>query len=53
MILKVLAKHKMSYKETDDLDAALKSADAVYITRIQDEYDINNESKILIIQNSI
>ena len=44
-IKKFLAKHKMSYKETDDLDAALKSADAVYITRIQDEYDINNESK--------
>jgi len=40
-----LKKNKMKYKETDDLQTALKYADAVYMTRIQDEYDINNESK--------
>jgi aspartate carbamoyltransferase catalytic subunit len=40
-----LKKHKIKYKETDDLTGSLKFADAVYMTRIQDEYDINNESK--------
>jgi aspartate carbamoyltransferase catalytic subunit len=40
-----LKKHKMPFKESGDLDKALKEADAVYMTRIQDEYDINGESK--------
>jgi len=40
-----LKKHKMPYIETDNLAKSLKQADAVYMTRIQDEYDINNESK--------
>jgi len=44
-IKKFLKKHKLSYKETDNLKDALKYSDAVYMTRIQDEYDINNESK--------
>ena len=44
-IRKFLKKHKMSYIESDDLLKALPIADAVYMTRIQDEYDINNESK--------
>lgn len=40
-----LKRHKMKYTETDDMKKALKNVDAVYMTRIQDEYDINNESK--------
>ena len=44
-IKKFLKKHKLPYKETDNLKESLKYADAVYMTRIQDEYDINNESK--------
>ena len=40
-----LKKQKMPFTESDNLEKSLKNADAVYITRIQDEYDINNESK--------
>jgi aspartate carbamoyltransferase catalytic subunit len=40
-----LKKHKMPFKESNDLIKSLPEADAVYMTRIQDEYDINNESK--------
>lgn len=40
-----LKKHKMVYKESNDMTKFLPEADAVYMTRIQDEYDINNESK--------
>lgn len=40
-----LKKHKIPFKETDNLEKSLPSADAVYMTRIQDEYDINGESK--------
>ncbi len=40
-----LKKHKMPFKETADLEKALKEADAIYMTRIQDEYDVSGESK--------
>ena len=40
-----LKKHKMPYKETADLEKALPEADAVYMTRIQDEYDVSGESQ--------
>ncbi len=40
-----LKKNKMPFVETDNLVKNLKYADAVYMTRIQDEYDVNNESK--------
>ncbi len=40
-----LKKHKIPFKETDNLEKSLPFADAVYMTRIQDEYDINGESK--------
>ncbi len=33
--------------ESDDLQAALKDADAIYMTRVQDEYDIAGESRLL------
>lgn len=44
-IKKFLKRNKITYTETDNLKRALRGADAVYMTRIQDEYDINNESK--------
>lgn len=44
-IKKFLKKNKMKYKESDDLEKSIKNVDAIYMTRIQDEYDINNESK--------
>ena len=44
-IKKFLKRNTITYTETDNLKKALKSGDAIYMTRIQDEYDINNESK--------
>lgn len=44
-IKEFLTKHKIKFKETDNLKKAIKNADAVYMTRIQDEYDIKDESK--------
>jgi len=40
-----LKKNKIPYEETDNLNKNLPKADAVYMTRIQDEHDVNNESK--------
>jgi aspartate carbamoyltransferase catalytic subunit len=40
-----LKNKKYKFTETDNLKDAIKTADAIYMTRIQDEYDINNESK--------
>jgi len=40
-----LKKHRMKYIETDDMKKSIQDADAIYMTRIQDEYDINHESK--------
>jgi len=40
-----LKKQKIPFKESNELVKFLPEADAVYMTRIQDEYDINNESK--------
>ncbi len=39
-----LKKQKMQYIETDNIEEYIKEADAIYMTRIQDEYDINKES---------
>lgn len=44
-IKKFLKKHKMKFTESDSMTTSIREADAVYMTRIQDEYDINNESK--------
>lgn len=44
-IKKFLKKHEMKFTESDDLVKSISQADAVYMTRIQDEYDTNNESK--------
>lgn len=44
-IKKFLKKYRISFVESDDLVGNLKAADAVYMTRIQDEHDINNETK--------
>jgi aspartate carbamoyltransferase catalytic subunit len=39
-----LSERKISFEETTDLIGALDSTDAVYMTRVQDEYDLANES---------
>lgn len=44
-IKKSLRKHKIEFTETNNLVNNLKYADAVYMTRVQDEYDVNNETK--------
>lgn len=44
-ILDFLQKHNISYSETDDFEAAIRDADAIYMTRIQDEHDKSGESK--------
>ncbi len=40
-----LTKHKQHFEELDDLNSILPDLDAVYMTRIQDEHDVNGESK--------
>jgi aspartate carbamoyltransferase catalytic subunit len=40
-----LKKHRMNYVESDNMEKSIKGVDAIYMTRIQDEYDINHESK--------
>jgi aspartate carbamoyltransferase catalytic subunit len=44
-ILDYLKRHNIPYKETDSLDSTFKDADAIYMTRIQDEHDAAGESK--------
>jgi len=44
-IKQFLKKHRMKYIESDDMKKSIRKVDAVYMTRIQDEYDINHESK--------
>jgi aspartate carbamoyltransferase catalytic subunit len=40
-----LKRHRTKFSESDNLNNSIKNVDAVYMTRIQDEYDINGESK--------
>jgi len=44
-IKQFLKKHRMKFVESDDMKNSIKHVDAIYMTRIQDEYDINHESK--------
>ncbi|MFA6318172.1 MAG: aspartate carbamoyltransferase [Elusimicrobiota bacterium] len=44
-ILDFLSRHLIPYRETDDLSPVLREADAIYMTRIQDEHDTAGESK--------
>jgi len=44
-VRKFLVKHDMNFTESDNLKLSIKNADAIYMTRIQDEYDVTNESK--------
>lgn len=44
-ILQFLKRHRMPYTETDDFASVMGSADAIYMTRIQDEHDKAGESK--------
>ena len=39
-----LREHGVTFTETEDMEAALPSLDAIYITRIQDEHDVSGES---------
>lgn len=42
-----LLKEKISFEESDNLDKYIKKADVFYYTRIQDEYDKQQESKTI------
>lgn len=44
-ILTFLTKHSINFTETEDFESVIREADAIYMTRIQDEHDVNNESK--------
>lgn len=44
-ILDFLKRHGIPYREVDELAGVLPEADAVYMTRIQDEYDKGGESR--------
>ncbi|OGS63118.1 MAG: aspartate carbamoyltransferase [Elusimicrobia bacterium RIFOXYB2_FULL_62_6] len=44
-ILEFLKRHKMPFTETTDFASVMGEADAIYMTRIQDEHDKSGESK--------
>lgn len=44
-IQQFLNDRKIPFTLTDSLEKGIKGADAIYATRLQDEYDVNNESK--------
>jgi len=44
-ILAFLTRHNIPFQETEDFQGVMKTADAIYMTRIQDEHDKNGESK--------
>lgn len=44
-ILDFLQRHKIDFRETEDLSSTFGDADAIYMTRIQDEHDRAGESR--------
>ena len=44
-ILEFLKRQNIPFEETEDFKGAMKTADAIYMTRIQDEHDKAGESK--------
>ena len=44
-ILDFLGKQGIHYEQTEDFESAIRDADAIYMTRIQDEHDKSGESK--------
>ena len=44
-VLKWLDEARMAYEQTDDFERAVREADAIYMTRIQDEWDTAGESR--------
>lgn len=44
-ILAILDAARMPWEQTTDLDGAVRQADAIYMTRIQDEWDQKGESR--------
>ena len=43
-IIEKLQEHKIDFTETDDFEGVIRQADAIYMTRIQDEYDEGENS---------
>lgn len=46
-IISYLNRNEMEYEMADDLGAIIGDCDAVYMTRLQDEYDVKGESKAI------
>lgn len=44
-ILEFLKRHNIPYTESEDFEPAIREADAIYMTRIQDEHDKVGESR--------
>ena len=44
-VIDFLKENSISYYETEDFEEGIKEADAIYMTRIQDEHDKEGESK--------
>jgi aspartate carbamoyltransferase catalytic subunit len=44
-ILEYISRHRIEYEISDDLRANIGDLDAVYMTRLQDEWDVDGESK--------
>lgn len=44
-ILNYVKRHDIEYEISDDLRDKIRECDAVYMTRMQDEWDVNGESK--------
>jgi len=44
-VVAYLKRHQMQFEFCDDLPAIISRCDAVYMTRLQDEYDVDGESK--------
>ena len=49
-LLTAFQKAKINFECTDDLNHIVDTVDAIYMTRIQDEWDVNNESSSLDMQ---
>lgn len=45
-LIQFLDRSNISYSQSDNIES-IKGSDIVYLTRIQDEYDVNNESKLV------
>ena len=46
-ILDYVSRHGIDFEQDDDLPSRVAECDAVYMTRLQDEYDTDGESKLI------